>query len=76
MGLRSTHGKADLPTEVKSVNFELKFMALAMSYLAIPAAAIVLFRYTSFSHRRRRSEMTSAGKCLYARILYSKIKYK
>jgi len=27
-------------------------------------------------HRRRRSEMTSAGECLYARILYSKIKYK
>jgi len=26
--------------------------------------------------RRRRSEMTSAGECLYARILYSKIKYK
>jgi len=28
------------------------------------------------TRRRRRSEMTSAGECLYARILYSKIKYK
>ena len=35
--------------------------------------------YMSGSRRklpRRRSEMTSAGECLYARILYSKIKYK
>jgi len=31
--------------------------------------------WKSRRRRCRRSEMTSAGECLYARILYSKIKY-
>ena len=38
----------------------------------LPVTAAVKYR----RRRRRRSEMTSAGECLYARILYSKIKYK